>query len=116
LDELFEILTLAQTQKLAKKILVLIYGKEYWSRVLNLDALVDAGTVAPEDLNLFRMVDTPEEGFRVLRDGLTKYHLQPVPRREKEDEGPDIAQTRSSPVNGQQDDEVLEPKAGSRRA
>src|SRR3954463_5719279 len=83
LDELFEILTLAQTEKLAKKILVLIYGKEYWSRVLNLDALVDAGTVATEDLNLFRMVDPPEEGFRVLRDGLTKSHPQPVPRREK---------------------------------
>ncbi len=116
LDELFEILTLAQTQKLAKKILVLIYGKEYWSRVLNLDALVDAGTVAPEDLNLFRMVDTPEEGFRVLRDGLTKYHLQPVPRREKEDEGPDIAQTRSSPANGKHEDEILEPKAGTRRS
>src|SRR5689334_14829709 len=43
LDELFEILTLAQTQKLAKKIIVIVYGKEYWNRVLNLDALVDAG-------------------------------------------------------------------------
>ena len=108
LDELFEILTLAQTQKLAKKILVLIYGKEYWSRILNLQALVDAGTIAPEDLNLFRLVDTPEEGFHYLRSGLTKFHLQPAARREKDEEGPDgpdIAHTRSSPGNGPEVDE-----------
>ncbi|MFZ0284603.1 MAG: LOG family protein [Terriglobales bacterium] len=81
LDELFEILTLAQTQKLAKKILVAIYGKKYWNHVLNLQALVDSGTIAPEDLDLFQFVDSPEEGFEFLRDGLTKYHLGPEPRR-----------------------------------
>src|SRR6266576_571512 len=63
LDELFEILTLAQTRKLAKKILVIIYGKEYWKSVLNLDALVDAGTISVEDKDGLTMVDTPEEGF-----------------------------------------------------
>jgi uncharacterized protein (TIGR00730 family) len=94
MDELFEILTLAQTRKLAKKILVLVYGKEYWSRLINLQALVDAGTISAEDLQLFRMVDSPEEGFQVLRDGLTQYHLQQQPpvRKEKEDD-PDIAAT-----------------------
>lgn len=95
-DELFEILTLAQTQKLAKKILVMIYGREYWNKVMNLQALVDAGTISEEDLELFRIVDSPQEGFEALRDGLTQYHLQqqaPV-RREKEDD-PDIAATRS---------------------
>jgi len=81
LDELFEILTLAQTQKLAKKILVAIYGKKYWNQVLNFQAMVDAGTISPEDLDLFRFVDSPEEGFEFLRDGLTKYHLGPEPRR-----------------------------------
>src|SRR5437868_2392317 len=95
MDELFEILTLAQTQKLAKKILVLVYGKDYWHKVLNLQALADSGTIAEEDLNLFSFVDSPEEGFEVLKDGLTRYHLQqqqPV-RKEKEDD-PDIAATR----------------------
>ncbi|MGH9500928.1 MAG: TIGR00730 family Rossman fold protein [Terriglobales bacterium] len=81
LDELFEILTLAQTQKLAKKILVAIYGKKYWNQVLNFQALVDSGTISPEDLELFKFVDSPEEGFEFLRDGLTKYHLGSEPRR-----------------------------------
>jgi uncharacterized protein (TIGR00730 family) len=92
LDELFEILTLAQTHKLAKKILVIVYGKEYWKRVLNLEALVDSGTISPEDLNGFTMVDTPEEALEVLKEGLTKYHLQPQPARHVE-EGPEIAKT-----------------------
>ena len=64
LDELFEILTLAQTEKLAKKMTVLLYGEEYWRRVLNLEVLADAGTIAPEDVNLFQFVDTPEDGLR----------------------------------------------------
>src|SRR5436309_12481501 len=101
MDELFEILTLAQTQKLAKKILVLIYGKEYWSKVLNMQAFVDAGTISEEDAQLFRMLESPEEGFHLLRDGLTKYHLQQQPqvRREKEDDH-DIAATVSRHESG----------------
>ena len=103
LDELFEILTLAQTEKLAKKIIVIIYGKEYWNRVLNLDALVDTGTISPEDKELFSYVDTPEEGFERLKDGLMKYHLPAQQARmhepEKEDgkeptDFPEIAKTR----------------------
>jgi uncharacterized protein (TIGR00730 family) len=90
LDELFEILTLAQTQKLAKKILVVIYGSEYWERVLNMQAMADAGTISPEDLELFKIVNSPEEGFEYLRDGLTKFHLGGLPK-----EGlPEIAKTR----------------------
>jgi uncharacterized protein (TIGR00730 family) len=91
LDEFFEILTLAQTHKLAKKILVIVYGKEYWNRVLNLDALADAGTISPEDVNGFTLVDTPEEAFEVLKEGLTKFHLQPT--KHTAEEGPEIAKT-----------------------
>ena len=95
IDELFEILTLAQTDKLAKKILVVIYGSEYWHRIMNFQAFVDAGTVAPEDLNLFKFVDTPEDAFTFLRDGLTEYHLGGQPKKEKEQEVlPEIAKTR----------------------
>src|ERR1700686_5771187 len=95
LDELFEILTLAQTEKLAKKIVVVIYGSEYWHRIMNFQAFVDAGTVSPDDLNLFKFVDTPEDAFAFLRDGLTEYHLGGPPKKEKEQEVlPEIAKTR----------------------
>jgi uncharacterized protein (TIGR00730 family) len=93
IDELFEILTLAQTDKLAKKILVVIYGSEYWHRIMNFQAFVDAGTVSPQDLNLFKFVDTPEDAFAFLRDGLTEYHLGGPPKKEKE-VLPEIAKTR----------------------
>ncbi len=91
LDELFEILTLAQTEKLAKKILVIIYGRDYWRRVLNFEALVDAGAISTQDLELYRVVNSPEEAFECLRRGLTKFHLQQEPRFV---EPPEIAHTR----------------------
>ena len=95
IDELFEILTLAQTDKLAKKILVVIYGSEYWHRIMNFHAFVDAGTVSPEDLDLFKFVDTPEDAFTFLREGLTEHHLGGPPKKEKELEVlPEIARTR----------------------
>jgi len=91
-DELFEILTLAQTEKLAKKILVVIYGSEYWKKLINFQAMIDAGAIAAEDLELFKMVDSPEEGFEFLREGLTQYHLGGVTKKEGE-VLPDIAKT-----------------------
>jgi uncharacterized protein (TIGR00730 family) len=91
-DEFFEILTLAQTQKLAKKILVVVYGSEYWNRLINFQTMVDAGTISPEDLELFKIVDSPEEGFEFLRDGLTKYHLGAEPKH-KGERVPEIAKT-----------------------
>ena len=93
MDELFEILTLAQTEKLAKKILVIIYGSEYWNKIINFQAFVDSGTVSPPDLDLFKVVDNPEEAFEFLRDGLTKYHLGDTPKK-KGDVMPEIAKTR----------------------
>ncbi len=93
LDELFEILTLAQTQKLAKKIIVIVYGREYWNRVLNLNALADSGVISPEDTKLFSFCDTPEEAFECLKEGLTKYHLEPHVVRPPAEEGPEIAKT-----------------------
>jgi uncharacterized protein (TIGR00730 family) len=93
LDELFEILTLAQTQKLAKKILVVIYGSEYWNRAINFQALADSGTISPQDMELFKMVDSPEEGFECLRDGLTRYHLGPLQPKRVGEAVPEIAKT-----------------------
>ncbi len=91
-DELFEILTLAQTEKLAKKILVVIYGSEYWKKLINFQVMVDTGTISQADLDLFKIVDSPEEGFEFLRDGLTSHHLTPEPKRSRE-VVPEIAKT-----------------------
>jgi predicted Rossmann-fold nucleotide-binding protein len=75
LDEMFEILTLAQTQKVNKKITVVIYGPEYWKKVFNLEVLVDTGAISPKDLDLFEYADSPEEAFDLLRKGLTENYL-----------------------------------------
>ena len=83
LDEMFEILTLSQTQKLAKKITVVLYGSSYWQQVINLDVLVDKGAVSPRDRELFQTVDTVDQAFETLRDGLTRNHL------ERESQDPD---------------------------
>jgi len=99
LDEVFEALTLAQTQKLAKKMTIIFYGSSYWKEVVNLDILVDKGTISPRDLDLFEYADTPESAFELLRENLTHYHLQPDSGHPyTEDEGalaPEIARTRS---------------------
>jgi hypothetical protein len=95
LDELFEILTLAQTEKLAKKIVVVIYGSEYWKKIVNFEAMVDAGVISPQDLELFKIADSPEESFEFLKEGLTRYHLGPQqPKRTGEAATPEIAKTR----------------------
>jgi uncharacterized protein (TIGR00730 family) len=93
LDELFEILTLAQTEKLAKKMTVLVYGEEYWRRVLNLEVLAEAGTIAPEDVNLFQFVSTPEAAFTKLQESLIRDHLQSPPQAKRHQ--PEIATTRT---------------------
>jgi uncharacterized protein (TIGR00730 family) len=90
-DELFELLTLAQTEKLAKRMCVVVYGKNYWQRVVNFEALVESGTISPRDMDLFHFANSPEEAFDILRNHLELHHLEHNGHREKE---PDIAKTR----------------------
>ncbi|TLY93752.1 MAG: lysine decarboxylase, partial [Gammaproteobacteria bacterium] len=66
-DELFEILTLAQTHKLDRSIPVLLYGSPFWKEVVNFDALVHHGTIAREDLKLFELVDEPRAALELLK-------------------------------------------------
>jgi uncharacterized protein (TIGR00730 family) len=66
-DELFEILTLAQTRKLDRSIPVFLYGSAYWKEVVNFEALVRHGTIAAEDLKLFEFVDEPRVAFERLK-------------------------------------------------
>ena len=88
MDELTEILTLVQTQKLIKKMVVILYGTSFWKEVLNFDALVKYGMIAPEDLELFQFADDVETAHQMLVGGLTKYYLQP------EQEMPGIAKSQ----------------------
>ncbi|MCX7863601.1 MAG: LOG family protein [Novosphingobium sp.] len=67
LDELLETLTLIQTGKM-KPIPVLLYGRDYWSRIINFEAMADEGMISPADLDLFRWVETAEEGWRMISD------------------------------------------------
>jgi uncharacterized protein (TIGR00730 family) len=108
LDEMFELLTLAQTKKLAKNMTVVIYGSKYWKNVINLELLAEKGAIAVADLELFKFADTPEEAFAVLKAGLTENHLDSEHERKLEVEkvpaepapgvqemlGPDITRTR----------------------
>lgn len=75
LDEMFEILTLVQTQKVEKHLPLVLYGSEYWNKVIDFDALVEFGTINPEDLALFRICDSVDEAFDYLAAELTTYGL-----------------------------------------
>jgi len=70
MDELLELLTLIQTRKITKKVPVIIYGTEFWKRVIHFDALVEWGMISREDLDLFYFADTPDEAFEFLRKEL----------------------------------------------
>jgi uncharacterized protein (TIGR00730 family) len=76
MDEMMEILTLTQTQKLAKRMTILLYGSDYWKEIINFEALVKYGMIAREDLNLFQFADDPATAFELLKTGLAEYALQ----------------------------------------
>jgi uncharacterized protein (TIGR00730 family) len=91
LDEMFEILTLAQTQKLSKKLLVILYGADYWDEVLDLRPLAEWGAIHPEDMNLLCRVNTAAEAFDELKRHLVAHHM--VPDTAQETGAPGIAKT-----------------------
>jgi len=85
LDELMEMLTLVQTRKLQKKMVIVLYGTAFWKEIVNFDALVKYGTIAPEDLKLFEYADDPKSALEILKEGLTRLYLDPEqPQHEKE--------------------------------
>jgi len=92
IDEMFEILTLAQTRKLSKKLLVILYGSEYWSEVLHLEPLAEWGAINDEDLNLLRRVDSVDDALSELQQHLMTHHM--VPQTPQETKAPGIAKTR----------------------
>ena len=97
LDELSEILTLAQTKKLESKILIVLYGSDFWREIVNFDALVRYGMISEDDMNLFRFADSPQSALQILKEGLTRYYLDPESTLQHPmEEAPEIARTRTS--------------------
>src|SRR2546422_4300522 len=92
MDELFEILTLVQTDKLSKKIAVTLYGRDYWDQVLDFKPISQGGAIAEKDQDLFDDADAPTKTFEFLRDHLIAHHLQPT--SDQEAAAPGIAKTR----------------------
>lgn len=94
-DELFELLTLAQTQKLEKKIVIVLYGSKFWQEVIDFPALSRHGLIGPEDLELFQFADDPGTALDILKEGLTRLCLSPdsaLPEQERQT--PAIARSR----------------------
>lgn len=67
LDEMFEALTLIQTGRM-QRVPFLLFGRAFWEKIINWDALADAGTISPEDLDLFRFVETAEEAAEIIEN------------------------------------------------
>jgi hypothetical protein len=95
LDELTEILTLAQTKKLESKICIVLYGSEFWNEILNFPAMVRHGVIAESDLDLFTFADDPATALRILKDELTRHYLAPGAPGAPVEEAPEIAKSRT---------------------
>ena len=75
LDELFEVLTLRQTNKMRKHLTVVLFGTRYWDEVMNLDALVRYGTIDRKDLELFHRTDSVDEAYEIVTRELTQFAM-----------------------------------------
>jgi uncharacterized protein (TIGR00730 family) len=93
LDEGFEILTLMQTEKLAKQIQIIMYGTDYWDQILDLKPMAEWGAIEPSDLDLVQRANTPGDAFELLKAHLTEHHL--VPATAQEMRAPGLAKTQS---------------------
>lgn len=72
LDELMEMLTLEQTNVISKKVPIVLYGKEFWNKLINLDYLLEIGMISEKDLNLFVIIDNIDEAFEYVKNGISK--------------------------------------------
>jgi uncharacterized protein (TIGR00730 family) len=66
LDELFEVITLVQTRK-ARQVPIVLFGSDYWKRLINFDLLVEEGVISPADLDLFTFADEPEAAWEAIK-------------------------------------------------
>lgn len=76
MDEFFESLTLIQTGKMKKRMPIILYGSDFWDKVMNLETLVEFGTISREDLDLFQVVDTVDEAYDIITARLIEYAVE----------------------------------------
>ena len=72
LDEMWEFFTLMQTRKLGHQAFILVYGTDYWKRLINFQLMVDTGTISPEDLRLLHFVDSPQDALAIIKRKLRR--------------------------------------------
>jgi uncharacterized protein (TIGR00730 family) len=75
LDELMEMLTLLQTRKIKKKVAVVMYGSEYWKKIINFKEMMNQGVINRKDMRLIRFIDSPDEAFAYLKKFLLREYV-----------------------------------------
>ena len=73
MDEMWELLTLEQTRKLNKKMLIVVYAPDYWKSVLNVDAMEEVGAIDADDRKLLKYAETPEQAFDMVTGWLKEH-------------------------------------------
>jgi uncharacterized protein (TIGR00730 family) len=81
MDEFFEVLTLIQTEKIKKNLVIVAYDEKYWKSVVNFEALEEHGMISKEDLKLFQFCNTPDEAFNVITKYFEKNYLKKKPQK-----------------------------------
>jgi uncharacterized protein (TIGR00730 family) len=76
MDELFEILTLVQTEKIRKKLCLVIYDEKYWRKIINFDALIECGVISKEDMNLFYFCEDVDSAYKIITNHLEKHFIK----------------------------------------
>lgn len=76
MDEFMEIITLVQTGKIKKEMKIVVYDSEFWNKIINFQALIDAGVVSKEDMNLFQFADSVDEAYKLIIEHLEKHYLK----------------------------------------
>lgn len=76
MDELFEVLTLIQTEKTRKHVPVVLFGKDFWNSVINFNALVEWGVISPGDVHLFHIVDSVEETLKIIEADFAEHFFK----------------------------------------
>jgi uncharacterized protein (TIGR00730 family) len=76
MDEMMEVLTLLQTGKIKKEMKVIIYGRDFWNKAINMNFFLEKGLISAEDFNLFEYADTPDEAFVILKKHFEKHYMK----------------------------------------